>query len=106
MVRAGERVSLIFPRVKRDKLKKNFSGKEGKSRRLAVKAPRKRPITRGNDTVIACIIPCKIRLNCLRVSVEQRVHDSNLMNSVRSPVDADFTSSWSTTLSGFEPCRS
>ena len=64
-------LALIFPRVKRDKVKKNFSGMERKLRRLAAKVPRKRPVGQGNDTDIACIIPCKIRLNGLRVFEEQ-----------------------------------
>jgi hypothetical protein len=49
--------SLIFPLVKTDKVKKNFSEKAHKSRRIAVTAPRKRPIAQGNDTDIPCIIP-------------------------------------------------
>jgi hypothetical protein len=64
-------LSLIFPRVKNNKVKKNFSEKEHKLRRIAVKAPIKRPVARGNDMDIVGIISCKIRLKFTVVSETQ-----------------------------------
>jgi len=64
--------SLIFPNVKNDKLKKKFSEKENKSRRISSKAPIKRLVTQANYTVISCLNPCKIRLKheCVRGAVD------------------------------------
>jgi hypothetical protein len=45
--------------------------------RISSKAPRKRPVTQGNGTDIACIMPCKIRLNCTRTPEDRRVQYGN-----------------------------
>jgi hypothetical protein len=73
-------VSLIFRFVKREELKKNFSGKEHKSPRISSKEPIKRPVVQRNDTVNLCIIPCKINLKFRIEPEDQRIQYVELLN--------------------------
>jgi hypothetical protein len=77
-------VSLIFRFVKREELKKNFSGKERKMLRNSSKEPIKRPVVQGNDTVNLCIIPCKINLKFRIEPEDQRTQYVELLNMILS----------------------